>query len=260
MTPSFIDSHAHLSEESTFSHVDQVLERAKACGISAVVNICTDAQSLKNGLALAERYPWVYNAASTTPHDAAKEGEALFPFMAEHAHNGSLVAVGETGLDYFHWKDSAEDQKKLLRRYLQLALECHLPVVIHCRDAFADFFEILDQEYVCHGKHAPGVLHCFTGTCEEAEQVLKRGWYLSLSGIVTFKKSTALQAVAKMTPLNQLLIETDSPWLAPQSQRGRTNEPAFLPEIAQCIAHLKGLTLSEVAAATADNARRLFNF
>lgn len=254
----FTDSHAHLTSEQIFDNVGAILERANTNGVNRIVNICTDEITLQRGLELAQKYPWVFNTAATTPHDVSKEGELLFPLMEKHAKNGDLVAVGETGLDYFYEHSPKELQQHFLRRYLHLALECTLPVVIHCREAFADFFSILDSEYQINGKHAPGVLHCFTGTIQEAEEVLKRGWYLSLSGIVTFKKSQELREVAKITPLNQLLIETDSPYLAPQSHRGKLNEPSYLPEIAAVIADIKGVSADEVAAATSDNAQKLF--
>lgn len=256
----YVDSHAHLTSPEVFGEVDRILENAQACQLSAIVNICTDADTLIKGLALAKKYPWIHNAASTTPHDVEKEGEEVFPLVAYHARQGNLIAIGETGLDYFHHHSSVEMQKVFLRRYLQLALECHLPVIIHCREAFADFFAILDEEYQVNGKHAPGVLHCFTGNMQEAEEVLKRGWYLSLSGIVTFKKSEALRRVAKEVPLDQLLIETDTPYLAPQSRRGKVkiNEPAFISETAQVIAAVKQLPVEMVIQATADNARKLF--
>jgi len=256
----YIDSHAHIASDEIFPSVDAVLERAKNAGLSKIVNICTDAVTLQRGLKLALKYPWVYNAAATTPHDVAAEGDDVFPLMEKHAKNGDLVAVGETGLDYFHHHSPPAIQQHFLRRYLHLALECHLPVVIHCREAFSDFFKILDAEYIVNGKHAPGVLHCFTGTEAEAEEVIKRGWYLSLSGIVTFKKSETLRAVAKMIPLNQLLIETDAPYLAPQSHRGKQNEPAFLPETAAIIASCRGISVEEVAAATMANAEAFFAF
>ena len=138
---------------------------------------------------------------------------------------------------------------------MHLALECELPIVIHCRDAFADFFQIIDEEYPVNKK---GVLHCFTGTLEEAKEVVKRDWYLSLSGIVTFKRSEELREVAKIVPLDQLLIETDTPYLAPQSRRGKQNEPSYLPETAKLIADVKGISLEELAKATANNATELF--
>lgn len=258
MAVAFIDSHAHLTSDDIYAQADDILARAKLAGVERIVNICTDASTLERGLILAKQYPWVYNAAATTPHDVEKEGEELFPLMERHARLGDLVAVGETGLDYFHHHSPPETQKYFLKRYLKLALECQLPVVIHCRDAFADFFKILDSDYLIHENHIPGILHCFTGTVEEAAEVLARGWFLSLSGIVTYKKSDTLRAVAKMVPLDRLLIETDTPYLAPQSRRGKVNEPAFLPETAGVIAAIKEISLEEVAKATADNACRAF--
>jgi TatD DNase family protein len=253
-----IDSHAHLTSSSLFDEVHAIVERARLADIKAIVNICTDPLSLERGLELAQTYPWIYLAAATTPHDVEKEGETAFEIIASAARAKRLHAVGETGLDYFYEHSPRELQQTFLRRYFQLALECKLPVVIHCREAFSDFFEILDADYTIHGKPAPGVLHCFTGTMAEAEEVIKRDWMLSLSGIVTFKKSVELQQVAKAVPLEQLLIETDAPYLAPQKHRGKQNEPAFLVETAQFIADLKGISLEEVALQTANNAQRLF--
>lgn len=258
MTLKYIDSHAHLTS-TVYPDVEAILTRAQSAGVEAIVNICTDVESLERGVELSKRYPWVYNAASTTPHDAEAEGEKVFSLIALYAREGDLVAVGETGLDYYYKHSKMEIQQHFLRRYLQLALACHLPVVIHCREAFSDFFQILDEEYVLEGRHAPGVLHCFTGTVAEAHQVIERGWYVSMSGIVTFKKSEELRAVAKIVPLSQMLIETDTPYLAPQSKRGKQNEPAFLPEIASVLAAVKGISAEEVAEVTSYNAKKLFN-
>lgn len=259
MNITFIDSHAHLSNQAVALQIETILERAKEAGVASIINICTSIDELRRGLKLAETYPWIYTAAATTPHDAEIEGEDVFPIMAAHAQSGKLVAIGETGLDYFYYRETKESQKKLLKSYLHLALDCKLPVIIHCRDAFEDFFNILDREYLVNGTHGPGVLHCFTGTVQEAEEVIKRGWYLSLSGIVTFKRSEELREVAKRVPLDQLLIETDTPYLAPQNQRGKPNEPAFLPETAELIASIRGISLAELAEAISSNASKLFN-
>lgn len=254
-----IDSHAHLTSLSVFDQLDSVLERAQQAGVKVVMNVCTDSLSLERGIALSQRYPWIYQAAATTPHDVEKEGEQVFEIIARVARQGQLKAIGETGLDYYYEHSNREIQKHFLRRYLHLALECQLPVIIHCREAFSDLFEILDSDYQLNGRHAPGVLHCFTGTLPEAEGVLKRGWMLSLSGIVTFKKSIELQQVACEVPLEQLVIETDTPYLAPQKQRGKQNEPAFLGEIAHFVASLKHISFQELAQITAQNASLLFN-
>lgn len=255
--PHLFDSHAHLADDTLYPDIDFYLAGAAAAGVKEILNICTDPSTLQRGLAIAAQYAWVHNAAATTPHDVEREGEAVFPLIAEHARNGNLIAIGETGLDY-HYSHSARDlQQHFLQRYFKLALECDLPVVIHCREAFEDFFRILDSAYAPEGRPAAGVLHCFTGTLAEAEEVIARGWFLSISGIVTFKNSYELRQVAKKVPLDQLLIETDAPYLAPQSLRGKVNQPAYIIETARCIADLKGLTLSDLATATSANAKRL---
>lgn len=251
----FFDSHAHLSSVEVLPQIDAVVTRSRIVGVSKMINICTDPQTLREGLLLEERFPQIKNTGATTPHDVEKEGEEAFAIFAEAARAKKLVAIGETGLEYFYKELDREVQKKFLIRYLHLALECKLPVIFHCREAFADLFSITDAEY---RKGAPAILHCFTGSIEEAEEVLSRGWYLSLSGIVTYKKSAALREVAKMVPLQQLLIETDTPYLAPQSKRGKQNEPSFITETAACIAQVKGISTEEVARATFENGLRLF--
>lgn len=251
----FIDSHAHLTSSEVLPHLDPILLRAKQARVSHILNICTDPETLRQGLLLSARHSHIRNAGATTPHDVALEGESAFPFFEAAAREGKLSAVGETGLDY-HYEHSPKNlQIHFLKRYLHLAAAADLPVIFHCREAFSDLFSIADAEY-----KGLAILHCFTGTLQEAEEVLKRGWVLSLSGIVTYKKSEPLRAVAKMVPLSQLLIETDTPYLAPQSHRGQSNEPSYLPETAQCIAAAKGISVEEVARATSENAKRIFGF
>lgn len=252
------DSHAHLSASPLVEHVDEILARAASKGIKAIVNICTDVDNLHKGLEISKRYAWVYNAAGVHPHDAEQFGEQFYPIVEQAAQKKEIVAIGEVGLDYHYQNSAPEVQQKVLRKHLRLALTYNLPVIIHCREAYGDFFKILDEEYVVNGKHAPGVLHCFTGTMEEAQQVLKRGWYLSMSGVVTFKKSEALREVAKIVPLDKLLIETDSPYLAPQSMRGKQNEPSYVAEVAEVIAAVKQISVQDLIKATHDNLFKLF--
>jgi len=254
----YFDSHAHLTSETLYPHLEEVLARAQASRVTNIMNISTDRLSLIRGLELTELHSWVHQAGATTPHDVEKEGEEMFEKFAFCARIGKFKAVGETGLDYYYEHSNRVVQKEFLRRYLHLALECRLPVIIHCREAFQDFFEILDAEYQINGKAGPGVLHCFTGTVGEAEEIIKRGWMLSLSGIVTFKKSQDLQKVAAIVPLDQLMIETDSPYLAPQKYRGRMNEPAFMLETADFLATIKNISVEELILATTKNASRLF--
>lgn len=249
------DSHAHLSSPDVMKEVENLILRAKQAHVTHMLNICTDKETLEKGIALHKKHPYILNAGSTTPHDVEKEGEAYFSLFKKAAQDKLLVAIGETGLDYHYEHSPVELQKQFLIRYLHLATECALPVIFHCREAFADLFSIVDAEYP---KNSPAVLHCFTGNLKEAEEVLNRGWFLSLSGIITFKKSEALREVAKIVPLSQMLIETDTPFLAPQTKRGKPNEPSFLPEIGECIAKIKGITREEVFQATSANAKRLF--
>lgn len=253
----FYDSHAHLSSCEVLPDIDGVMERAEMARVTQVLNICTNSKTLEEGLHLEKRYPGIKNAGATTPHDVEKEGDSAFPLFEEAAKKGGLAAVGETGLDYYYQELDVQTQKKFFIRYLHLAASCRLPVIFHCREAFDDLFDIADCEYP---KGFPAVLHCFTGNATEAKKVLERGWHLSLSGIVTYKKSEALREVAKMVPLNQLLIETDTPYLAPQSRRGKPNEPAFVVETAECIAKVKGVDLETLAKATSRNAETLFGF
>ena len=255
----YFDSHAHITSERLYSEVDLLLARAKEAEIKHIANICTNKQSLQHGLEVAKKHPSVHNVAATTPHDVEQEGQIFFPIVKEAALKGKLVAIGESGLDYFYYENSKDTQQHFLRQYFKLALECQLPIVIHCREAFKDFFKILDDDYMQNGKHAKGVLHCFTGTSKDAHELVERGWYVSLSGIVTFKKSTELHKIAQEVPLQNLLIETDAPYLAPQSKRGKQNEPSYLPETARFISELKGIPVEQLAEATYQNACQFFN-
>lgn len=250
----FVDSHAHLTSEKVVSQVEEILQRAKDHKVGKIVNICTDEASLEKGLVLAKRHSWVYNAAATTPHDVEKEGESFFPIVEKHA--SSLVAIGETGLDYYYEHSNRKKQTEFLVRYFALAVQEDLPVIFHCRDAFDDLFALADAHY----KGRPAVLHCFTGTKEEAKRCLDRGWFVSFSGIVTFKKSEALREAVRLVPLDRMLIETDTPYLAPESKRGKLNEPSYVVETAERIAKEKGISLEEVARASSKNASQFFNF
>ncbi|HEY5235778.1 MAG TPA: TatD family hydrolase [Rhabdochlamydiaceae bacterium] len=251
-----IDSHAHLTVPSVVDHVEEVLERAQQKNIKAIVNICIDPLSLEKGIHLAERHDWIFNAAATTPHDVEKEGELFFPTVEKKAHEGKLIAIGETGLDYHYQHSPIFSQKAYLVRYFALAVAAKLPIIFHCRDAFKDLFELSDHHY----QGRPAILHCFTGTLEEAKECLERGWMISISGIITFKKSVLLKEVAAYVPLDRLLIETDTPYLAPESKRGKSNEPSYIDETAKVLAQVKGLSIEEVAEATARNASQFFSF
>ena len=251
-----IDSHAHLTSDEMYSDVDDGIMRAKESNVTKIINICTDQVTLERGIKLAEKYPGiVYNTGSTTPHDVEREGEKYFQNFEDAAKSGKLVAVGETGLDYYYEHSNSNLQKEFLRRYLVLASQTNLPVVFHCRgdEAFDDLFQIT-KEY----PELRAVLHCFTGTLEQAKEALSRRWYISMSGIVTFKRSRELRDVMKEIPLESLFIETDSPYLAPQTRRGKRNEPSFVGEVAEMIAEGRGISLEEVCKVTSSNISKFF--
>lgn len=251
----YIDSHAHLTSDDLYPNIEEYIERAKLAGVNQIVNICTDLKTLQRGIALSQLHPQIVNAGSTTPHDVTLEGEIYFEHFEKAAYEKKLVAIGETGLDYYYEHSPKKLQQTFFIRYLQLAIKCNLPIIIHCREAFQDFFEIIDQHFP---KKKQGVLHCFTGTIEDAKELVKRDWYISFSGIVTFKKSIELQEAARLVPMENLLIETDSPYLSPHPLRGKVNEPSFLPHVAAKIAEIKGIPLSKVSQMTTSNTQKLF--
>lgn len=255
MAEKLIDSHAHITSDTLFGDIEGILQRAGVAGVETIVNICTDQETAARGVDVAKAHQEVVNVGATTPHDVATLGEKDFPFFESLAKEGHLVAIGETGLDYFYEHSDKELQKEFLLRYFDLAKQVDLPVVIHCRDAFEDFFDLAS-------KHFPSdkvLLHCFTGTKLEATEAVKRGYKISLSGIVTFKKSYDLQEVAKDIPMENLLVETDSPYLAPQSKRGKINQPANVLETAEFLAKLKQINFSDFCQKTRENTKNFFH-
>ncbi len=251
----YIDSHAHLSSNELFPEIEDLLKRATAAKVDTIVNICTDKMTLERGIVLKKQYKQILLAASATPHDPEEEADLFFHDVEKAASEKLLVAVGETGLDYYYEHASKAVQQKRLVRYFQLALQSNLPVIFHCRDAFDDLFMIAESEY----RNKPALLHCFTGTMQEAKKVLDLGWMISFSGIITFKKSEALREVVRYVPLDRMLIETDAPYLAPGSKRGKINEPAFIAETASVAAEIKQVSLEDLAKHTRENARVFFS-
>ncbi len=255
-----IDAHAHLTGEEN-PDIANLLKRAQEACLEAIINVCCSLDDLQRGLVLASssQNPQVCTIAAITPHDAAKEDqEPFFAYISRCAGEGKLFAIGETGLDYYYEHAPRDKQQALLRQFYRLACQMKLPIVIHCRDAFADLFAILDEESA-RCKESPDVmLHCFTGSLQEAQEAIARGWYISLSGCVTYPKNSELQRVAASIPLEQLLLETDSPYLAPQGFRGKKNEPAFLRQTAQYVAGYRGICFDDLAHATAQNTKRFF--
>ncbi len=255
-----IDSHAHLDASEYDGDRAAMLQRAHAAGVSTVLTVGIGATlaEIRGAITLAEQHDWIFAAAGFHPHEAAHAGDAELAALAELLRNPRVVAWGEIGLDY-HYDHSPRDvQAVVFRKQLELARRAKLPVIIHCRDAWQDCLEILDQDWRFSG--LGGVLHCFSGTAEEARRGIDMGFFVSFAGNVTFPKSQELRDVARALPLSWLLIETDSPYLAPPPHRGRRNEPAFVAEVARTLATVRDLPVAEIAAATADNFRRLFGF
>ncbi len=256
--PKLIDSHAHLTASPLYEGIEEILEKAKLNGVEHIINICTDLESLKKGLALSRSYQSIFNTAATPPQEVlerVREGPLFFDHIKEVAKEGKLIAIGETGLDYHRHCFSSESQKKSLISYFELLDQINLPLIIHCRNAFEDLFDLADLDY----KDKPALIHCFTGGIEEAKNCLDRGWYLSFSGIATYPSSSQLRETIAYTPLDRLLIETDAPYLAPQSKRGKVNEPSYIVETAETIAQTKKLTLSEISQITRRNTIKFFS-
>jgi TatD DNase family protein len=254
------DSHAHLDASEYDGDRAAVLERARAAGVSTIltVGIGETLDQIRGAITLAERHDWIFAAAGFHPHEAAHAGGAELAALAELMSNPRVVAWGEIGLDY-HYDHSPRDvQARVFAEQLELARAAKLPVIIHCRVAWRDCLDILERDWRSTG--LGGILHCFSGTVAEAERGIDMGFFVSFAGNVTFPKAQELRDVARALPLSSLLIETDSPYLAPPPHRGKRNEPAFVAEVARTLATVRDLRVAEVAAATADNFRRLFGF
>lgn len=252
------DSHAHLTfEQFAEEERGEVLERARAAGVLSIMNIATDISSLEAGWKLQQcaHEIAIYCAAATTPHDVIDSEDLFFPIVEEAAHGKQLAAIGETGLDFFYRPDCKKEQEATFLRYALLAQTTSLPLIVHCRDAFPTLLGILrDLE-----KPVQGILHCFTGTTEDARALIEQGWYISFSGILTYPKSESLRQTARCIPMDRLLVETDSPYLAPQQKRGQRNEPAYLRYTVEAIAAVKNASYEEVALASFLNAEKLFS-
>ena len=231
--------------------------RARAAGIGRLVSISTRVQRRAGLLAIAERFPDVYCSIGTHPHHAHEELDVTTADLVELTRHPKTVAIGEAGLDYHYDLSPREAQERGFRNHIAAARETGLPLVIHSREADADMAAILEEET---GKGAfPAVLHCFTGGRELAQRAVALGLYVSFTGILTFKKSEELRAIAAELPADRILVETDSPYLAPGRHRGKRNEPAFVVETARVLAETRKVELQEIAQTTTENFFRLFS-
>jgi TatD DNase family protein len=252
-----IDTHAHLDDDRFRDDLSAVLERAAASGVSRVITIATTASSSAACLSLAGQYACVFATVGIQPNHVAEAEATAWDEVARLATRAKVVALGETGLDR-HWDYTPfPQQEDYFGRHLQLARQHGLPVVIHCREAEADVVRMLRVDFDRHGP-VRGVMHSFTGDWATAEACLAMGLYISFAGMVTYKNAQNLRDVASRVPLDRLLVETDSPYLAPVPLRGKRNEPAFVAHTAQCLAAARGMAPDVMAEQTTQNARRLF--
>lgn len=253
----FTDSHCHLNYKGLVEDGAGVLARARAANVSAMLNIATRASEWDDVLSVAEREPDVWASVGVHPHDADSHADVATETLVERARHPRVVGIGESGLDFHYDRSDRDRQRASFRAHIAAARESGLPLIVHTRDAEADTAQILADEM---GKGPfQGVIHCFTASAAFAERALDLGFYISMSGIVTFKNAKDLAAVAADIPANRLLIETDAPFLAPVPHRGRPCEPAFVADTAAFLANLRGETIEAVARTTSDNFRTLFS-
>lgn len=251
----FADSHAHLNHPDFAGDIDTVANALLEKG-TLVLNIAYDLGSAEAAIKLAEKYTNMRATAGIHPHDAGKVTAEDLKLLAELARHEKVVAIGETGLDYYRNLAPKEDQKRILKEHLKLASELKKPVIIHCRDAFDDILPIL-TEYT-DGGGAGGVLHCFSEGPEEVQRGIDIGFHISFAGTVTYKKADRIREAAKVVPAELLLMETDCPWLAPQPMRGKRNEPSFILETAKVLAKTRGVTVGDISRVTYANYEKLF--
>ena len=255
----YVDSHAHIEADDFDADRDEVIRRALDSRVEIIVAVGDGDVSKDSHAAafrLADEYPFIYTTVGVHPHEARLLDAGLFARLCDLSTHEKVIAWGEIGLDY-HYDNSPRDvQRDAFRKQLAAARERRLPAVIHTREAEADTLEILNQEWGASG--LPGVIHCFTGTRQFAEAAVGLGFYISFSGVVTFKNAEDLRETAAALPIDRLLIETDSPFLAPVPHRGRRNEPAYVIEVARQVASLRGMSVEDVGRATSANFKRLF--
>jgi len=254
---SLVDSHCHLDFSDFAPDVDAVVERAVAAGIARMVSISTRVHQFDKLLAIAEKFPNVYCSVGTHPHYAHEELDVTVEELIERSRHPKVVAIGEAGLDYHYDYSPLDAQEIGFRRHIAAARATQLPLIIHAREADADIGRILEEE---SGKGTfPGVLHCFTAGRELALRAIDLGLYVSFTGILTFKKSEELRAIAAELPADRIFVETDAPYLAPGKFRGKRNEPAYVTETAKTLAVARGVSFDYIARQTTENFFRLFN-
>src|SRR5215831_3922358 len=253
-----IDSHAHIDFPQFAEDRAAMLERARAAGVTTLLAIGTGPgpEKLDSALPFAEQHDWIYVTVGIHPHEATEVTPGHLDELSNLAKHPKVIAWSEIGLDYFYDHSPRETQRKVFLEQMALAARAKLPIIIHCRDAWADCMNMLEEHWKPTG--LGGILHCFSSTVEDARRGIGMGFLISFAGNSTYPKTQDLRDVAKALPLEKILIETDSPYLAPQAYRGKRNEPAYVAEVARMLASVSDLSPDEIAATTSENFRRLF--
>lgn len=248
-----IDSHAHYDDEAFEEDRDNLLQSMQSNGIEKIINVGANIKGSRASIALSEQYPFIYTAVGVHPSDTEELNEEKMAWLKEVSKKEKVVAIGEIGLDYYWPEPDREIQKKWFIRQMELAQEVNLPVIIHSRDAAQDTVEILKQF------PANGVIHCYSYTKESAKEFLKMGYYFGIGGVLTFKNAKKLKEAVMEIPMDRILLETDSPYLAPEPNRGKRNSSLNIPYVVKELAQLKGITEEEVINITTENTKRLFH-
>ncbi len=248
-----VDSHCHLQFKKLSADVEGVIERAKSADVGKMICVGTSLEDSSQAIALAEQFDNVWATAGAHPHDGKDFPTNGADVLTELLKKPKIVAVGEIGLDYYKDYSPRADQRAILKTQIEAGLQSGLPFVFHVRDAWDDFWPIYDSY-----RGLTGVVHSFSATIQELDQVMKRDLYVGLNGIMTFTSDEAQLAAAKTVPLDKLLLETDAPFLTPKAFRGQTCEPKYIREIAEFLAELRGETLEQLAEATTNNSEKLF--
>lgn len=252
-----IDSHAHIQGKEYAGETEAVIRRACEAGVEKIIVVggAGDLSSNETAISLAESHAGLYATVGMHPHDAKDIGEGEIEKLEKLTANPKVIAVGETGLDYYYNHSPREVQRSVFASFIDMARKTQLPIVVHERDAHRDVVELLRQK---GDGEVRGVIHCFTGDYDEARAYLDLGFYISFTGIITFKNAVALREVVRKVPLERMFVETDSPYLTPVPHRGKRNEPAYVRFIAETVASVKGLPLEQIARVTTNNVRALF--
>ena len=247
------DSHAHLNDEAFDQDRAELLETFKDAGVGLVMNAGCSLESSREGIALAEAYPWIYCSVGTHPDTADEVNEEVLEVYRQMCKHPKVKAIGESGLDYYYETIHRDAQMRAFRIQMQLAEELDMPVIVHERDAHDDGMSIV-KEF----PNVKGVFHCYSGSAEMARQLVNMGWYIGFTGVLTFKNARKAVETAASIPLERILLETDCPYMAPEPYRGKRNHPGYLPRMAEKLAQIRGIPVEDVIRVTTENAKRLY--